>query len=56
MNCEHDIQNHSTRYGPIYWCNKCKRTPEEIKEEESRQKQTVKQSVKESISVVLGLG
>lgn len=31
--CEHNIQNHSTRYGPIYWCDKCKKTPEEIEKD-----------------------
>lgn len=30
----HDMQNHSTRYGPVYWCTLCWKTPQEIKQQE----------------------
>jgi len=29
---EHNFQGHSTRYGHIIWCEKCKMTPEEARE------------------------
>jgi hypothetical protein len=36
--CKHDIQNHNTSYGSVYWCNKCWKTPEEIRQEREEKK------------------
>lgn len=35
LDCQHDMQMHSTRYGPATWCNKCKVTPSELRDIEA---------------------
>jgi len=43
-NCDngHDMQNHSTRYGPVYWCSRCWATPQEVRQQQQQQREVVK--------------